>query len=101
MGRLVIGGRARQPQADTLGMSGQQAENRQRVQPRGILRAQFERARTGCPGLIAHRQAIGEKQQVEAAIFQRPGDFDVVVGVEKVACGLRVSPYRVAVYHRA
>ena len=84
-----------------LCVAGQQAEDWQRIEPRRILRTQLEGTRTGLPGLIPDCQAIGKKQQVEAAVFQGLGDFNVVVRVEKVAMGLRVTPHRVAMYHGA
>jgi hypothetical protein len=63
MGRLVVGGGACQPQANMLGVAGQQAEDWQRIEPRRILRTQLEGTRTGLPGLIADCQAIGKNSR--------------------------------------
>lgn len=97
---LVISGRTRGAQAQLACLPDQIRQDRQRVQTRCILRAVTQRGVSRAAHLVTYGEAISEEQEVEQPLLHHTGRARVVLGVEVVTNGFRVTPGRVTVNDR-
>ena len=88
---LVIACGRRADEADLFRDGGEAAKQRQRLEMRGVLR----RAAQGQVRGLAHRQPIGEKEEVELRLFGGLGETDVMLQIDaRVSIRARMAPGR-------